>query len=182
MLGKVYYGVLIAVFTVVFRHAAKVEASFVFVLLLANAVSIHIDLFADKTIVVVQRTFRYLKKALGSFERVKEQAKDGSVPSLNDTQEIIVPLMNYNMPAIDNKIIKAKKQRPKPVEKPKKVRKPVNGKKKGGFLEALRAMQKNRKEKIRTAVKNLSEKAPQHKIKQPTPKSASKNNKEGRKK
>ena len=183
-LGKVFYGIVIGIFATVFRHMAKVEASFVFVLLLANAVSIHIDLFADKTIVVVQRTFKYLKKALGSFERVKEQAKKGDVPSLNDTQEIIVPLMNYNMPAIDNKIIKAKKQKPKPVDRKKAVEKiRTEKKKKNGLFEALRSMKKKKNaENNKTAVKKIDGKTPEHKIKQPPQKSAEKNNKEGKKK
>ena len=182
ILGKVYYGILIGLLAMAFRHFAKVEASFVFVLLLANAISIHIDRFADTTIVVVQRTFKYLKKALGSFERVKEQAKDGKTPSLNDTQEIIVPLMNYNMPAIDNKIIKAKKQKPKPVDKKKLVEniRSEKKKKRGLFAALVKGGSKNRDEsRGKTAVRDMN-KPPRHNIKQPKQRSAQKNNKEGK--
>lgn len=132
MLGKIYYGLLIGLLAMIFRHFAKVETSFVFVLLLANAVSVHIDLFADRTIVVTKNLLRYLKKTMTDFERVKKTAQNSNEEerSLNDTQEIIVPLMNYNMPAIDNKVIKAKKQKPKRFIKTKDTR--------GSFLSALR--------------------------------------------
>lgn len=115
-LGRVFYGIIMGALLVIFRHMTQTETSFVFVLLIANAASLHIDRFADKTIVVTVNTFKWLKNSAGSYERVKKRAQNGD-PSekktLGDTQEIIVPLMNYNMPAVDNKIIKAAKKPPK---------------------------------------------------------------------
>ena len=112
-LGKIYYGMVMGILMVFFRHLTSAEASFVYVLLIANAVSLHIDLFADRTIVVIKHTFKWLKNSSGSFERVRKEAQSGERKSLGDTQEIIVPLLNYNMPAVDNKIIKASKKPPK---------------------------------------------------------------------
>lgn len=136
-LGKIYYGVIMGILLVFFRHLTSTEASFVYVLLIANAVSLHVDLFADKTIVVIKHTFKWLKNSAGSFERVRNEAQSGEGKSLGDTQEIIVPLLNYNMPAVDNKIIKAAKKPPKIVrdEQNRPVRKSDE---KESFLSGLR--------------------------------------------
>ena len=119
-LGKIYYGFIIGILLVIFRHLTQTEASFVFVLLIANAVSLHIDRFADSTILYVKTFMRWLKNSSGSFERVRERAQkdEDETPSrsLGDTQEIIVPRINYNMPKVDNKIIKAAKKPPKIVK------------------------------------------------------------------
>lgn len=137
-LGKIYYGIVMGILLVIFRHLTRTETSFVFVLLIANAVSLHLDLFADRTIVVIKNTARWLKNSSGSFERVRREAQTGENKSLGDTQEIIVPLVNYNMPAVDNKIIKAAKKPPKIVrdENNRPVRKEENNKE--GFLSELR--------------------------------------------
>lgn len=139
-LGKIYYGIVMGILLVIFRHLTQTETSFVFVLLIANAVSLHIDLFADRTIAAVKHTARWLKNSSGSFERVRREAQTGENKnkSLGDTQEIIVPLVNYNMPAVDNKIIKAAKKPPKIVrdENNRPVIKEENNKE--GFLSELR--------------------------------------------
>ena len=116
-LGKIYYGIIIGILLVIFRQLTKTEASFVFVLLIANAASLHIDRFADSTIVTAKTVARWMKNSSGSFERVRNQAQsdEAETParSLGDTQEIIVPPVSYNMPKVDNKIIKAAKRPPK---------------------------------------------------------------------
>lgn len=139
-LGKIYYGIVMGVLLVFFRHMTSAESSFVYVLLIANAVSLHIDLFADKTIVVIKNTFKWLKNSSGSFERVRKEALSGEKKSLGDTQEIIVPLLNYNMPAVDNKIIKASKKPPKIVRDKNNlpVRKENKSENKESFLSGLR--------------------------------------------
>lgn len=118
-LGKIYYGMIIGILLVLFRHLTKTESSFVYVLLIANAVSLHIDLFAENTKKGIKAVVKWLKNNSGSFERVRKEAQQ-DVPverkSLGDTQEIIVPPVNYNMPAVDNKIIKAAKKPPKIVK------------------------------------------------------------------
>lgn len=139
LLGKIYYGIVIGVLLVFFRHMTSTEASFVYVLLIANAVSLHIDLIADKTIAAVKTTFRWLKNSSGSFERVRNEAQSGiknEKKSLGDTQEIIVPHLNYNMPAVDNKIIKASKKPPKIVRDKNNL--PVRQENKESFLSGLR--------------------------------------------
>ncbi len=135
-LGKIYYGIVIGILLVIFRHMTQTESSFVYVLLIANAVSLHIDRFADRSIVVVKNTVRWMKNNSGSFERVRKEAQTGAKKSLGDTQEIIVPLMNYNMPAVDNKIIKAAKKSPKIVKGDGDI--PVRKDKQEGFLSSLR--------------------------------------------
>lgn len=120
-LGKVYYGIIIGILMVIFRHLTNTETSFAFVLLIANAVSLHIDLFAEKTVESIKHLGKWVKTTSGSFERARSQAQkeapaEEEKKALGDTQEIIVPLMNYNMPAVDNKIIKAAKKPPKIVK------------------------------------------------------------------
>ena len=177
ILGRIYYGLLIGVLTIIFRHITKVEASFVFVLLLANALSIHVDRFADKTIVLYTNLIRLLKKAAGGFERVKASAVlDGDSRSLNDTQEIIVPLLNYNMPAIDSKIIKAKKRAKKKVKPERKKSEKDN------IFLALRAAFGKKRGKNNEGINPeniITNKKPLPPIKQPKKKSETKNNKSG---
>ena len=137
-LGKIYYGVIIGILLVIFRHLAQTETSFVFVLLIANAVSLHIDRFADGTIASVKHLLLWMKTSSGSFERVRNQARseepETPARSLGDTQEIIVPPVNYNMPKVDNKIIKAAKRPPKIVKDENNI--PVR--KEDGFFTSLR--------------------------------------------
>ena len=137
-LGKIYYGIIIGILLVIFRQLAQTEASFVFVLLIANAVSLHIDRFADSTILYAKVFARWLKNSSGSFERVRQQAQseEGETPvrSLGDTQEIILPPVSYNMPKVDNKIIKAAKKPPKIVKDENNI--PVR--KEEGFFTLLK--------------------------------------------
>ncbi len=156
-LGKIYYGIVIGVMLVIFRHLAHTEASFVFVLLLANAVSLHIDRFAEGTIKVIKNTFTWLRKSAGSFERVKNEAQNDEEKTryIGDTQEIIVPLMNYNMPAVDNKVIKAAKKPPRIVKGKDNV--PVR--KKSVFEKLIKEnkTEKENKEKNKKEKKNEKE-------------------------
>lgn len=118
-LGKIYYGLIIGILLVIFRHLTKVESSFVYVLLIANAVSLHIDLFAENTVTALKKVVKWFKTTSGSFERSRKQAiqdEPTDKKALGDTQEIIIPPVNYNMPAVDNKIIKAAKKPPKIVK------------------------------------------------------------------
>lgn len=172
-LGKIYYGMIMGILLVFFRHLTSTEASFVYVLLIANAVSLHVDLFADRTIVVIKNTFRWLKNSSGSFERVRNEAQSGTAggegKSLGDTQEIIVPLLNYNMPAVDNKIIKASKKPPKIVrdEQNRPVRKSDGME---SFLSGLRKSFLHKKSDNVTNlqnVRNIEGQKPNRPIRQP---------------
>ena len=166
-LGKVYYGIVIGILLVIFRLLTQTESSFVYVLLIANAVSLHIDLFADRTIVVVKNTLRWLRNNSGSFERVRKEAQLGEKKSLGDTQEIIVPLMNYNMPAVDNKIIKAPKKSPKIVKRENETAAKKGNKE--NFLTSLRNSMRTKSTGNEAKMKGAEEKTSvqSYHIKQP---------------
>ena len=166
-LGKVYYGTIIGILLVIFRLLTQTESSFVYVLLIANAVSLHIDLFADRTIVVVKNTLKWLRNNSGSFERVRKEAQLGEKKSLGDTQEIIVPLMNYNMPAVDNKIIKAPKKSPKIVKRENETA--AKKENKESFLTSLRNSMRTKSMGNEAKIKGTEEKtsAQSYHIKQP---------------
>lgn len=163
-LGKIYYGIIIGVLMVIFRHLTNTETSFAFVLLIANAVSLHIDLFAEKTIESIKHLIKWIKTTSGSFERVRSEAQKEMPPeekkSLGDTQEIIVPLMNYNMPAVDNKIIKAAKKPPKIVKGEDDL--PVIKEKKDNPITSFIKTQKHKKQQEKT--QNLVAKQVQHAV------------------
>lgn len=163
-LGKIYYGIIIGVLMVIFRHLTNTETSFAFVLLIANAVSLHIDLFAEKTIESIKHLIKWIKTTSGSFERVRSEAQKEMPPeekkSLGDTQEIIVPLMNYNMPAVDNKIIKAAKKPPKIVKGEDDL--PVIKEKKDNPITSFIKTQKQKKQQEKT--QNLVAKQVQHAV------------------
>jgi electron transport complex protein RnfD len=111
VLARIFYGVILGVSSMLFRHYGKVEGSFVFALLLSNAFSMHLDDTANFLIRSLREQNVKLRKHLSSFERVSEKARKGELPSLSDTQEIIVPLTNYNMPPIDNKVTKVNRKK-----------------------------------------------------------------------
>ncbi len=109
--GKIAYGLIIGIVGCLFRHFGKVEGSFLFVLLIANALSLHLDTVCAATGVQLKRMFSYLFRNMGRYERLRESAKDGGGKRLSDTMEIIVPPTNYNMPPIDNKVTKIKRKK-----------------------------------------------------------------------
>ena len=109
--GKIAYGLIIGIVGCLFRHFGKVEGSFLFVLLIANALSLHLDTVCAAAGVQLKRMFSYLFRNMGRYERLRESAKDGGGKRLSDTMEIIVPPTNYNMPPIDNKVTKIKRKK-----------------------------------------------------------------------
>ena len=109
--GKIAYGLIIGIVGCLFRHFGKVEGSFLFVLLIANALSLHLDTVCAAAGVQLKRMFSYLFRNMGRYELLRESAKDGGGKRLSDTMEIIVPPTNYNMPPIDNKVTKIKRKK-----------------------------------------------------------------------
>lgn len=109
--GKIAYGLIIGIVGCLFRHFGKVEGSFLFVLLIANALSLHLDTVCAAAGVQLKRMFSYLFRNMGRYERLRESAKDGGGKRLSDTMEIIVPPTNYNMPPMDNKVTKIKRKK-----------------------------------------------------------------------
>lgn len=109
--GKIAYGLTIGIVGCLFRHFGKVEGSFLFVLLIANALSLHLDTVCAAAGVQLKRMFSYLFRNMGRYERLRETAKEGGGKRLSDTMEIIVPPTNYNMPPIDGKVTKIKRKK-----------------------------------------------------------------------
>lgn len=109
--GRMLYGVALGIITVIFRSAANIEGIFVFSLLIVNALSLYLDKLAFVIVTETKQIARYLKHNLGSFERMTKDVKQGRMPSLSDTQEIMIEPVNYNMPPIDNKVTKVKRHK-----------------------------------------------------------------------
>lgn len=109
--GKIVYGLVIGIVGCLFRHFGKVEGSFIFVLLIANALSLHLDDACAYVGSGVKRAVGYLRDNMGRYEALRDSAENGSRPKLTDTMEIIVPPTNYNMPPIDNKVTKINRKR-----------------------------------------------------------------------
>jgi len=117
--GKLYYGVLLGVLTIVFRGSndgifrGRVEGWFIFALLIANTLSCRMDLLAARVAAACARFAVSSKKKLSAFEHFSEDAKSGKnfTGDLTATMEIDLDLSNYHMPAIDNKVIKIKRKK-----------------------------------------------------------------------
>ncbi len=107
--ARIVYGLVIGILGCLFRHFGKVEGSFLFVLLIANALSLNLDGVCAAAGMRLRRAAAFLFRNLGRYERLRETAEDsGTQARLTDTMEIIVPPTNYNMPPIDGKVIKIK--------------------------------------------------------------------------
>lgn len=109
--GRILYGIALGTITVIFRSTANIEGVFVFALLIVNALSLYLDKLAYQIGCITKRLIRFLKKYLGSFERVSKDIKQGKTPRLTDTQEIMIEPVNFNMPPIDNKVTKIKRRK-----------------------------------------------------------------------
>ncbi|MCL2633467.1 MAG: RnfABCDGE type electron transport complex subunit D [Oscillospiraceae bacterium] len=114
-LGKIYYGLGYGVLVVLFRVYGRVEGSPAFALLLVNTMSERSDIAAKKTIGSIKYAAVFVQNRLNSYERIREKAKTGDEakvrPALSDTQEIVIVQQDYNMPPIDNKIIKINRKK-----------------------------------------------------------------------
>ncbi|MCL1903038.1 MAG: RnfABCDGE type electron transport complex subunit D [Oscillospiraceae bacterium] len=115
-LGKIYHGIMFGGAVVLFRHFGKVEGYPAFALLLVNTMPERSDIIAAQTIAWVKKTTVFVQERLNSYERIREKAKtiDEAAlrPAITDTQEIIINHQDYNMPPVDNKIIKINRKKP----------------------------------------------------------------------
>ncbi|MCL2020324.1 MAG: RnfABCDGE type electron transport complex subunit D [Oscillospiraceae bacterium] len=117
--GKLYYGVLLGVLTIVFRGSAdgiftgRVEGWFIFALLIGNALSYRMDIVSMKVSAGVTRFSESLREKLTAYEHFSNDAKAGKIFSgdLTATMEIDLTLSNYDMPRIDNKVIKINRKK-----------------------------------------------------------------------
>lgn len=189
--GKIAYGLIIGVLGCLFRHFGKVEGSFVFVILIANAISLKLDDLCEAAGKNIKKAILYLHKDMGMYERLSRDARsDEPKKKLSDTMEIIVPPTNYNMPPIDNKVTKINRKKTNIVtryvdelklrrKKEELIRKKQEQESKN-YMKAMREMQKG--ENTAPAAKTEAPKTKiLHKIKQPKQKSQQKNNKQGTK-
>lgn len=189
--ARIVYGLIIGIIGCLFRHFGKVEGSFIFILLIANAVSLHLDSICAAAIAGIKKGTKYLFRNMGRYEKLRETAAKGDGKRLTDTMEIIVPPTNYYMPPIDNKVTKITRNKTGFLErqldnlriKLKKDRiirkKKEKEQEKAAYMAQLRRQQKNRIREMskpsKGAVKNL------HPIKQPPEKSQERHNKQGKK-
>ncbi len=186
--GKIVYGIVIGIIGCLFRHFGKVEGSFIFVLLLANAFSLRLDdlcaYFAKKA----RNIFYYLRSNLGRYERLRSDAENDTKPKLTDTMEIIVPPTNYDMPPIDNKVTKINRKKSNFItryadnrrikrKKDELVRKKQIKDGENNYMSAMRRMLGRHKEEAQKPEEQKTEVA--HIIKQPKKRSQQKNNKQG---
>ncbi|MDR0197378.1 MAG: RnfABCDGE type electron transport complex subunit D [Oscillospiraceae bacterium] len=113
-LGKIYYGVLLGSSVAFFRTYGKVDGSPAFALLFVNTMTERSDILAGQTISGIKYAAVFVKNRLNSYERIREKAKRGDEakmrPGLSDTQEIAIVRQNYNMPPIDNRVVKIKRK------------------------------------------------------------------------
>lgn len=188
--ARVVYGLLIGIIGCLFRHFGKVEGSFIFILLIANAVSLHLDTICAAALRGLRRSISYLFRNMGRFERLKEDAvSDTAKKRLSDTMEIIVPPTNYNMPPIDNKVKKINRKKTNilsryaenfkiKLKKDELIRKKREREGKD-YMSVMRNMQRKlsaKTDKTLSAKKDVT-----HPIKQPLTKSQEKHNKAGKK-
>jgi electron transport complex protein RnfD len=117
--GRLYYGVLLGILTIVFRGSndgvfrGRVEGWFIFALLIANTVSYRMDLYAARVASGCAFFIESLKERLSAYERFREGAKSGNefTGDITVTMEIDLDLTNYHMPAISNKVIKINRKK-----------------------------------------------------------------------
>lgn len=107
--ARVIYGVVLGYTAMMFRYFGQVENSFVFALLITNALSGCFD-------TIVENILYWKRNYISSFEGSKSRAQKGEI-KLTDTQEIELPKKyRYNTPPINGKV-KKQKRRPAPAEK-----------------------------------------------------------------
>lgn len=118
-LARLYYGIILGASMAVFRFSGRVEGSFVFALLIANALSLICDSVARATVSRLHRIAVYSRTHLPMFERFREAAKRDMLPGqpadrrIGDTQEIELVPTNFETPPINNKVTKIKRSNSK---------------------------------------------------------------------
>ncbi len=186
--GKIVYGIVIGIIGCLFRHFGKVEGSFIFVLLLANAFSLRLDDLCAYFGRQFRRLFAYMHKNMGRYEKLRSDAEKNKKPKLTDTMEIIVPPTNYDMPPIDNKVTKINRKKTNFItryadnrrikrKKDDLIRKKQIKENENNYMNAMRSMLGRHKDAAPKTEEQRS--APFHIIKQPRKRSEQKNNKQG---
>jgi electron transport complex protein RnfD len=114
-LGRVYYGLMFGGAAAVFRSYGRVEGYPAFALLFVNTMTERSDILARQTVTGIGRAVVAARRRLNSYERIRRKAETGlsndTRPALSDTQEIVLGRQDYNMPPVDNKIVKIKRKK-----------------------------------------------------------------------
>lgn len=101
--ARVIYGIVLGYTAMMFRYFGQVENSFVFALLITNALSGCFD-------TIVENILYWKRNYISSFEGNKSRAQQGGI-RLTDTQEIQIPEKYLvNTPPIDGEIKKQKRR------------------------------------------------------------------------
>ena len=138
-LGKVYYGLMFGGAVTLFRFYGRVEGYPIFALLLVNTMKERSDILGRQTIWLIKHAVVTARNKLGSYERFREKAETEMTTALAttftgggarganaqganlldftdanlDIDEVTVARHNYNMPPLDNTIIKIVRKKPK---------------------------------------------------------------------
>lgn len=188
--GKIVYGIVIGIVGCMFRHFGKVEGSFIFVLLIANALSLRLDAACELAGSAVRNMFSYMRRNMGKYEKLKDAAEneEKNKPKLTDTMEIIVPPTNYNMPPIDNKVTKIHRKKTNIItryadnmrikrKKDELIRKKQIRDEESNYMHVMRGMFGRSRERVQKPEGKKT--SVLHIIKQPMKRSEQKNNKQG---
>ncbi len=186
--GKIVYGVVIGIVGCLFRHFGKVEGSFVFVLLIANTLSLRLDAMCAMIGRAIKHAAGYMKRNMGRYEKLRKEAENENKPKLTDTMEIIVPATNFNMPPIDNKVTKINRKKTNIItryadnmrikrKKDELVRRKQIQDNENNYMNAMRGMLTRKKDIPPKTKEQMTETG--HIIKQPRRRSEQKNNKQG---
>ncbi len=101
--GRIIYGVVLGYTVMMFRNFGQTEGSFIFALLIVNALSGCFD-------TIVENISYWKKSYINSYEQNKTEVQHGSV-KLTDTQEIVLPeKYRYNTPPVDGEIKKHRRR------------------------------------------------------------------------
>ncbi len=189
-LGKIVCGLVIGVTGCLFRHFGKVEGSFIFVILIANALSLHLDEVCNAAVSGIKHAVSYMSGNMGRYERLRDSAENEHKPKLTDTMEIIVPPTNYNMPPIDNKVTKINRKRSNIItryaenlrirrKRDELVRRKQIREGENNYMNAMRSMIGRRQENTQKQPVEEKKTLISHIIKIPMKRSQQKNNKQG---
>lgn len=104
-MARALYGAVLGYVTMTFRFFGQTEGSFLFALLITDALGSSYDR-------IVENLSYWKKTYVNSFEKNKTQIENGSTPKLGDTQEIVLPeKYRYNTPPIDGKIKRQRRRK-----------------------------------------------------------------------
>jgi electron transport complex protein RnfD len=164
-LGKIYYGVLFAGTAVLFRNFGRVGGYPAFALLFVNTMNERSDILAQQTISSVKRAVVFVQGRLNSYERIREivdvrdeEREIEMLELITDPQEMVLSVdrQDYNMPVVENKIIKINRKKPSFIARIKEKIGSLSEKRKKSHADEPEASDVNFLENLKEGVKELS--------------------------